>query len=384
MQWLKDRLQLVKRIKWVQVSVALMFILVVMWGLSEEQNVTSQQSQTMPVLNVTTVTARPAPYRVSESVVGITQARWPLQVVSAVEGRVKVLNQELEPGDRVDRDTLLLALDDVPYQAELSSATAQIKQAELELARYQHEQTVAEKVSGPGKLSSFGRYEPHIQAAKANLNAAVIISKQAAQRLKETEFRPPFDAIVVEKKVVPGQWVNVGDELFTLIASSSIDIHAELSPQQLSNLGALENATKLSVTDSSGKTWPARLRHVVPTQSGATRQTQVVFFVEDAFSTHHSLLPNSMVTIDIHGHTTDNVVEAPATVITPDGYVWVVNEKRLQKAQITLQDALDDKVWFQFVEQPAAQRELIRYPTSTMLAGQKVTTQQAAEHGVSQ
>jgi len=356
----------------VQVCVAALFITTVLWVVTEERVESSESAGQQPVLKVSTLELTPTVYGVKESVVGITQARWKVDLISAVEGRVLNLNNDSEPGNQVTPETLLVAIDDTSYKAQLANSDAQVKQAQLELARYQHEQTVTEQVSAGNKLTAFGRFEPHIEAAKANLKAATNARNQAQQRLLETNIYPSFNAVVFERWVVPGQWVNSGDRLFTLIASDSIDIYVELSPSQKQKLGALDKKTNIIVADQKGQEWDASLRYEIPAHSAQTKQSQLVLYIENPYMKDKSLLPNSMVSVTLIGQQIDHVVCAPSTVMTPDGYVWIVENERLNKAQIQIHEEFDGRVCFQFMQQPEVTRELVRFPISTMLVGQQV------------
>lgn len=358
----------------VQVSTVTLLVVIVLWILSPPEANNGAADGNAPVLKVTTLSATPGLYTVRERIVGKAQPRWPVTVVSAVEGRVESLSEDTEVGDRVAAGTQLVAIDDVTYRAQLSAAVAQVKQAEMELARYRHEQTVVEQVSTGKTLSAFGRFEPHIDAAEANLNAARDAHKQAQRKLSETRIAPSFDTVILGRHVVPGQWINAGDTLFTLIAADSIDVYSELSVQQLQRLGTLDASTTVKVIDAFGVTWPATLRNRIPSQSSQTRQSQVVFFVEDPYRQEPTLLPDSMVTVLIEGREINNVVSVPSSVLTPDGNVWVVENQRLNKAQILIHEEFNDVVWFEFAEQPDRQRTLVRFPLSSMLVGQEVET----------
>lgn len=357
----------------VQAMAALLSVALLLWVLSEEETETEASTPSKLLLSVTTIDLIPKTFRVTESLVGTTQPRWPLEVISAVEGRVVQINPGTEPGDRVSTEVMLMSVDDTRYQADVAASAVQIQQAELELAKFQHERTVVEQVSKAKALSAFGRFEPHINTAKANLLAAKKANTQAIRRLQETQFYPPFAAVVQERWVVPGQWVNVGDKLFTLMASDSIDVRAELSPQQMARLGNIADSAAITVTDPNGGAWQAKLRHQVPAQSSQTRQSQLVFYVENPFVSHHPLLPNSMVTVSISGPEVAHIVSAPSSVLTSDGFVWTVENAQLVKTAITPYETIDDRVWFKFKQQPGKAREVVLFPLSTMLQGQPIT-----------
>lgn len=361
-----------KKLKIAQASFGLLLVIIVIWVFSEEQEVAPMRKAEAPILSVSTIETKPEVFRTKESVVGIAQPRWPMEVVSTVEGRVVYLNSDTEPGKFVSHQTMLVSVDDTAYRANVAASEAQIRQAELELAKFQHEQKVVDQISVRNTTSEFGRFVPHIKASHTSLIAAREAKIQAENRLKETRFYPPFDAIVLEKRVVPGQWVSQGEVLFTLIASDSIDIDFELSTLQLDRLGNLESMAKATVIDQNGIAWRAYPRYMIPSQSPQTKQRQLVFYVENTFDAASPLLPNSIVNISIVGKDIEHVVSAPNSVVTPDGFVWIVEDNRLAKVDIVIVQEVDNTVWFTFENPSDNRKTLVLFPLNTMLEGQRV------------
>lgn len=356
----------------VRLAIALTFLVIVMWALTPASEQQASQVGNRPLLKVSTVSVAPGEYVPNISVVGVTQPRWPLALVSAVEGRVKATSGLFEPGEVVADNALLVEIEEAAYVADLAKAQASIRQAELEVARIQHEKTVAEQIARDTTLSEFGRFEPHLASARAALKAARQSWQQAKKRLEETRMMAPFKAIVLDKQVVPGQWVNAGDPLLTLAASDSLDVLSELSREQHRLLGEISAQTQVMVKEPDGRSWPAHLRFVAPAYSEQTRQKQIAFFVENPFAGPHRLSPNTTVTVSMKGQVVENVVVAPATTLTPDGQVWVVENNRLSKEAVHLVEEFDDRVYFQFVQTPTKARDIVRFPVSTLLVGQRV------------
>ena len=360
------------------------FVIVILWILTPEEIQQQQKHSESALLHVSTIKVQPTNHRPDVKVVGTTKPRWQLSVISAVEGRIDELDTSLEPGSKIKKQQQLLKLEDSAYQAQLASTAAEIKKAEQEVARILHEQTVVQNIN-PGKtLSAYGRFEPHLQSARATLDAAQANWLNAKKRLTETRITSPFDGIVLTRKAVPGQWVNAGEELFTLAASDSIDVHLELSAPQLTKLGKLNQQTRYLVTDNSGKTWPARLRYQDPNASANTRQKQLVLYVEQPYIStadhEFSLSPNAMVNVTISGQSFAHVVSAPSSVLTPDGQVWIIDaQNKLQKQNIDIKEEFDHKVFFQFSERPNQARQLVLYPLSIMLPEQQVVPEIVAD-----
>lgn len=306
------------------------------------------------------------------TVTGIAKARWQLDLVSPVSGKVKMLPAHIEPGIKLTKGSVLSQVDDKPYQSELVLAQANVAQAELELARYQHEQYVVKQVNTQAKSNAFGRFEPHIKSAKAELVAAKARLNYAQQRLADTKITAPYDAIVLDRFITPSQWLNEGDLTFKLAATDAIDIELELSESEWLGIGEFEQGADIKVQAPLGKIWQAKVRYIHPSLNPQTRQRHIVLTVEQPFSGEQPLMPEQQVLVTFVGKERANVVQAPATVLTQDNQVWSVIDGKLALELVDIIDEQGDSVAFQYQVAQASPRTLVRFPISTMLVGQKV------------
>lgn len=360
---------------WGPILIGAFFIYVLLWlsdpGTSEQTSI----ADTPDKLKVTTMMVKPQSHQIEIDITGVAQSRWPLTVIAAVSGRVDQFPADMVPGTLINQGEPLLSINDAAYRSEVANAAARVKQAELEVARIKREQHIAKNTARGANITSYGRFEPHLAAAQAQLTAAKSSLNYAKEQLKETRILAPFDAVVLQKQVVPGQWINSGDQLFMLAASDSIDIQAEISYQQLKQLQGLNLDTQVSVHTHHGLSYDAKLRYIDPNLSNTTRQSNLVFYVEQPEQNSKRLKANDMVTLTIKGAKIEHVVAAPTSALTPDGDVWLVENGKLQKQRIEIQQEFTDKVYFTFAQSSEGIKELVRFPTSSMLAGQSVISE---------
>ena len=357
--------------------VAALSLLAVLLWLSNESSSAEQSTEqaTTSKLNVSAIKVVPSTVVSSISAFGIAKARWPLNVISPVAGKIVQLAPELEPGQQVSTNTLLAGVLDTAYQYELSSAQARLAQAKLELARYQHEQYVAKQVNGKQKLSAYGRFEPHVAFATAELAAAKAQVNFSQQRLTDTKIRAPFNAIILEKHITPSQWINEGDVLFSVAATNFIDIDINIADSLWQRLNISQNSLSATVTAPSGQTWPAQIRYLKPTLNPQTRQRGLVLEVAKPYQTQSPLLPEQQVNVSFETAPQTNVVSAPATVLTPDNKVWSVVNNQLMLEAVEIIEEQASTVKFRYLNQPQQARTLVLFPLSSMLAGQAVTVE---------
>ena len=361
----------------------LLLVAVLLWLVDEqsEQEVVVEEGQTHHALTVSALAVTPAQLTSSVSAFGIAKARWALDIISPVAGKVVKLSADMEPGKVLEQGELLAGVADKPYRYELAMAKSRVAQAEVELARYQHEQYVATQVNGKQKLNAFGRFEPHIKFAQAELAAAQAQVNFAQQRLQDSQIAAPYNLIVLEKFIRPSQWLNEGDVVYKVAATDFIDIHVELAEATWQQLSLEDETVDIDVIANGEQVWPASIRYISPLLNEQTRQRSLVLQVANPYQATSSLMPEQHVTVQLKGKTQPFVVAAPATVLTPDNKVWSVVDGKLKLEAIEMIEEQVEQVKFRYLESPATARVLVRFPLSVMLEGQKVNAEISQDRG---
>ena len=335
---------------------ALLFLIVIVAWLfipGEETELVRSEPVLMPV----SVTERaPTQDKVSVSTTGLTQPRWETAVKAAVGGRVVRLAEPLEPGTMIRKSQKLVSIDAVNYQADVAQAKSRVADAELNLARTRHEQTVVlNSDKNTQSLTPLARHEPQVKAAEAEKQSSDANLAVALKNLSDTQVTAPFDGIVLERKVTPSKWVQPGEELLLIADSGSIDIKVEL-PATLWN----------------------RLGDVTPGHDGyrdqQTRQRSLMLKVENPYEGEHRLYPDQQVQVRFEGKAFDQVFNVPASSITDDGQVWTLDEKNqlVLETVVTLFSPDADNTLLRFVNEPETTRRIVLYPLGSMIAGQIV------------
>ncbi len=282
------------------------------------------------------------------------------------------------PGNLIEEGEVLASLQDIFYQAELGASQARVSEAELNLAEMRKRQYVAK--NSENVKSAFGRLEPHVKSAEANWKAARAALASVKQQLADTQIKAPFDAVVITDSVHPGKWVNTGDTLFQMAASDFLDIKIEFSEQDWQRLKGvqqqLNGATPkdITVTAPNGQRWQASIRYLSPVMDGVTRQRSLMLQVANPFQRAEPLLAEQQVNVVFTVETSKFVITAPASALTEDGKVWSVFDQSLRLESIELLDEQPELVLFRYRDRPEQKRLLVRFPLSSFLEGQSVTT----------
>ncbi|EKN4581168.1 efflux RND transporter periplasmic adaptor subunit [Vibrio parahaemolyticus] len=338
----------------------------------DDTDFTSANNQTVTApLQVTVLKMEPTNSDLIVTATGVTLARWPLTIKSAVSGRVLWVDSSTDPGQQVDKSQLLLRISPKPYQVSVSNAKAKVARAEFELENYQHQQYVANRTSGGKTLSSFGKFEPHIKTAQTELSYAMAELNYSEEMLNETKVTSPYNSVIVNKLVTPSQWVESGEALFDIMSSDYIDVRVELSELEWNRLKSqILIGNKATVLTSSNDEWTGEIRYLSPVLDSTTRQRSLVLTVEKPYASNQPLLPKQFVNVIFKGETLASVVEAPSSVLTTDGKVWTLENNLLILEDIELIEENGSSVKFKYVNDPNKPRLLVRFPLSSMLEGQ--------------
>lgn len=364
-------------IKPVPMAAALLLSVVIILVLFPEEDTALPDLESV-ALPVTVVDAAPRSAQIQLQVTGITSARWPVTVQAMVAGKVEYLDPTLEPGSLLAAQQPLLRLDPVHLLAEQEQSRSRVANAQLALARERHEQTVALTQLSKRKSTPFARHELQIAAANAELISAQQAFSSASQRVSDAQIQSPFTAIVLERSVTPGQQIQVGDSLFKLAASDSLDVQVPLSEQLWQRLGNQLPQQLIEVSDRQNHRWPASVRYLAPGFDSLTRQRLLVLTVANPYAKKTNngqrLLPDQQVNVQIVLPPQKHVVMLPPSVLTQDGQVWSVSSNNtLQLEEVTLLQQQENLVWLQFVVNAQTPRRIVSYPLLSMLEGQKIT-----------
>ncbi|NAZ97620.1 efflux RND transporter periplasmic adaptor subunit [Vibrio toranzoniae] len=356
----------------VLVGCAAIFIaLIVVDELEPEATQPVKKEAVLAPVSVLEVT--PSQHQSTLTVLGVTAARWPVQLKASSSAQLKWLDESVEPGDLVNKGDVLARLDTSAVDANLAQALSSLKQAELELKQVKHEQTVALKMLNPKTSSSFARREPQMLAAKANLQQTKQAYVSAKKLVEESVITAPFDAVVMKRHISPREWVEAGQVTFELASSDSIDIELPISEMHWQQVQAALSEPSIMVVNRSGNRWPAKVRYVSPQVDSVTRQRQVVLSVEAPYQSKPRLFPNQQVQAVVNLGLKDNVVSVPLSAMTRDGYVWTLDVgNRLRKESVTLIGQGSQELDIRFNDQSDKTRRVVQYPLSSMLIGKQV------------
>jgi len=243
----------------------------------------------------------------------------------------------------------LVQLDRRDYEAALerAQATLELAQANEALAATLAKRQRALRAQDVSSQSNLDVSESEWRVAKARVQEAKAILREATVNLDYTTLRAPRDGVVLAKlkevgeMAVPGGFAGSGD----LIRMADLaDLRAEVDVNEL-DLGkiALGQAAEVTPDAYPDKRYAAEVVKLYPqiNRQKGTLKVEVRLFERDA-----TLRPDSSVRISFLARSEPeparedggpvSVVTIPRSAVQEGGSVWVVTEGRLRKQKVTL------------------------------------------------
>ncbi len=178
----------------------------------------------------------------------------------------KVTEVFVERGDRVNEGQLLLTLDHEDRQVKLAQA-----ESEYQLALLDYK--ASEQLVSRGAQSHLA-YE----TTKAALDRAKASVEAAKLALAKTRILAPFDGIVTTVPPSIGQWINLGEEILTVMDIEPVIVKVDIPQTSFEQL-AVGMASEIELL--TGERLVGYIRNISPSASAETRS----FSVEVAIKT---------------------------------------------------------------------------------------------------
>ncbi len=266
---------------------------------------------TAPPATVSTVEAKAGLWTPVIEAIGTVNAARGVELTVETSGVVKEIR--FKPGAYVKAGDVLLRLDDVVQQADVSAARSAYEQTQTDLTR-------ARELAGRGVAAGAALD----QSASTARSAAAQLARAEAV-LAQRQLTAPFDGVVGLTRVDPGQYVAPGTIIATLQDSTELRVDFSLPEQSLSDLRV---GQKIAVhIDGEDKPFYGELTGIDPRIDPATRLVALRGSVPNAGG---RIAPGQFVRIDVILPTEEGVISLPQTAISNSLYgdfVYLVQPK---------------------------------------------------------
>ena len=338
----------------------------------------SAKTPDAPAVPVMEVQATDVPREVEA--VGTLNAQDETVVSAEVEGRVARLAADM--GDRVSKGSALVVLDaekiryrleeqraaleqararlgargtelpPIESTPEVASALAQRKEAEQRLARAQQ---LADRKLLPAE--DLERAQTQLEVARAAHDAALaaarnvhaeINAREAARRgaereLQDTTIRAPFDGVVAERLVTPGQFVRVQTPVMRIVSMHPLRLAAEI-PERFAPAIRVGHVLSLRVDAYPDRAIEGRVTRLSPAVNLKSRAFAMEGEVPNPDGT---LKPGTFARVRIVTDRVDRTIAVPVSAVQTRygrSVVFVVKDGKLAASEVKLGDRLGPRV----------------------------------------
>jgi multidrug efflux system membrane fusion protein len=177
-----------------------------------------------------------------------------VDLAAETDGRVEYIG--VKRGANVDRNAMIVRLDERDRNARLAQAEATVRQREVE-----YEGRL--KLKGQSYVS-----EAQLQEAIAQLESARAELKRAQLDLEYMTIRAPFDGALQERHVEVGDFVKSGDPIARFVDNRMIIVTANVSEF---DAGYVQTGQSAQAQLATGETVHGTIRYVAPVADEATR-----------------------------------------------------------------------------------------------------------------
>jgi RND family efflux transporter MFP subunit len=269
------------------------------------------------------------PQKVQDIITGhaTVRARWETNLTAEVAGRVLRVSYLLLQGESFKTGDELAVIEDSTYRSAFASAKSKLATAMRQYREEQERALVAKEnwlVSGiQGEASELTLRTPQLTEFKAAVDAAVAEAEKAKYDLGQTKILAPYDGVVVDRSINPGDTLQVGTALAKVYDRKVFDVAIALNAKQFSRLAKnpIGSSVQLFAGDSK-ENWLGHIIRVDQSIDSENRWRNVHVEVTET----DGLLPGQFVTALIPGKIYSDAFAVPESLISSDGTVWFVDK----------------------------------------------------------
>jgi len=330
-----------KQILYIFIVLAAGLLLTSLLLLTKKKPQRKEQEVPGPLVEVVEAGVRSVPVAVRGQ--GTVRAKVSAQIVPQVSGKVVSVSPRCVDGGRFRAGEVLFAIEAADYEMAVVRAEAAVARARVQVEMEAAEAEVAkaewERLHPKEPLpSGLVAREPQIAQARAELQAAEADLETARLNLDRTKIAFPFDGVVLEERVNPGEFLAAGQPAGSVYAAGVLEIPVPVGDEELAWLPPPTRKGPPSPavvrTDFAGReqVWEGVLARVEGQVDPVTRMVNLIVEVTpDGRSGDESpLLPGMFVSVEVEGLTLEDVVPVPRRALRQGGRVWILEGDRLR------------------------------------------------------
>jgi multidrug efflux pump subunit AcrA (membrane-fusion protein) len=333
---------------WVSASVVILVTAVILWlflpsktnkGSEEEANVNYNKLDEV-VFDIKTKPVIKGDLMLYINANGLVRASEELELTSNISGVINRIN--IYEGKNVNKDELLIGLDDREYEIALNDAKVKIPGAKIEYGfllrdmnlrsdttgslrakEIQKEILQLEKDFKDGKIDEniyesmhddldmklifTGAKKEEVMQSKSGLTAAINAYKKAKLNYEYTKINAPFNGVVGDFDLVNGQRINSGQKLCKLFNTSLLKIDVGVLENDITKI-KIGNSAKVEIPSLSGESFTGKVISISPYIDKETKTCKVTVQIAN---NSNKLKPGMFVKVFIESNNLQNRILIP-------------------------------------------------------------------------
>lgn len=264
------------------------------------------------------------------------------QVESAVASRVAgvVSTVNVSVGQSIEKDAVLARLDRGRLEIAETAATAALEEAGAAVSVAEAQLKLAEQVSDRAARlrgsTAFSRSALEDSAQEVSEAASALARAEAARAaaraalarveydLEHVTVKAPFAGVVVSREAQPGQYINQGATVATVVDLQSLEIEIDAPAELIGGLNVGDAAPfRVGPAGPKETTGEAVVRAIVPREDQETR-TRPVRLSADIGAFAELSAPGASVTVYAPVGARREIIAAPKDALVQSGGGWMV------------------------------------------------------------
>jgi len=206
--------------------------------------------------------------------VGTLEADARVEIRPELDGHVTDI--EFEEGQEVREGQVLVRLDQNKLRAQANAARAAVKRARTTATNLERRLARNDSLLATGAISdqAYDDLQAEYESAEAALEEAEANLELAEQRLEDATIRAPFDGRVGAREFHSGDYVQIGQTLFTVVDDDPLEVQFSVPERYLGRL-EVGSPVRITVRSDPGNPVTGRVTFVSPYVDPSTRTVEL-------------------------------------------------------------------------------------------------------------
>jgi RND family efflux transporter MFP subunit len=299
---------------------------------------------------VETMTAGISKRLITINSTGAVQPHQEVTIMPQVSGRVISQSPKLMAGGFFRKDEVLFQIEPVDYELARERAKAALAKMEFELTSVESRARIARnewdrlKNGQEAPANALVLHEPQLKDARANLLSAQATLRQAEIELARTTITAPFNGVIRSESIDAGQYVRAGTAVLVLAGSDEAEVVVPVNLDDLHWLkipgpgrGTAGSPAEIILPAGNRNfTWPGKIARALAEVDAQGRMARLVVAIQDPYLLDKPGAPGqpalaigSFVEVSFTGRTMTDIFVAPRPALRDHSTVWIMTADNL-------------------------------------------------------